>query len=152
EARARRRLIVTDTVFSMDGDFASLPELVDLAQRYDALLVLDEAHATGVLGEEGRGLYSPLTTHHSPFIIKIGTLSKALGSQGGFVCGSKQLIALLVNCARPYIFSTALAPPAAAAARRAVHLVQAEPERRRHLLALAERLRKELGGLGYPES
>jgi 8-amino-7-oxononanoate synthase len=146
---ARRRLIVTDTVFSMDGDLAPLADLLDIARRQDALLVLDEAHATGVLGEDGRGLCSG---DLADGLIKVGTLSKALGAQGGFVCGSRRLVDWLVNRARPYIFSTALAPPVAAAARRAVALVQAEPERRRHLLALADYLRTQLCALGFPET
>jgi 8-amino-7-oxononanoate synthase len=143
---ARRRVIVSDTVFSMDGDVAPLAELVELAERFDCLLMIDEAHATGVLGERGRGVTDSLSTGSwSPErILKVGTLSKALGTQGGFVCGSRRLITWLVNQARPYIFSTALAPPIAAAARRAVAIVQQEPERRRHVLALAERLRREL--------
>lgn len=150
--KARRRLIVSDTVFSMDGDLAPLPDLYDLAGRHDCLLLLDEAHATGVLGETGRGateLFPPPATLAADAVIKVGTLSKALGAQGGFVCGSKRLVAWLVNHARPYIFSTALAPPAAAAARTAVGLVQAEPERRRHLLALAALLRTRLGLEGW---
>jgi 8-amino-7-oxononanoate synthase len=149
---AKRRLIVSDSVFSMDGDLAPVPELCDLARRHDCLFVLDEAHATGVLGEDGRGLYSPLTAHHSPFVIKIGTLSKALGAQGGFVCSSPKLVDWLVNRARPYIFSTALAPPIAAAARRAVRIVETEPERRQHVLTLAEKLRSQLVEMGYPET
>jgi 8-amino-7-oxononanoate synthase len=152
ETPAKRRLIVSDTVFSMDGDFAPLAELRDLAKRFDCMLLLDEAHATGVLGEQGRGLYSPLTTHHSPTVIKIGTLSKALGAQGGFVCGSRKLMDWLVNRARPYIFSTALAPPIAAAARRALRIVDSEPERRGHVLVLAQKLRSQLLEMGYPET
>jgi 8-amino-7-oxononanoate synthase len=143
---ARRRLIVTDSVFSMDGDLAPLKGLLEVAGRHDALLLIDEAHATGVLGESGRGLTDllPPGSYDAERIIKVGTLSKALGAQGGFVCGSRRLIQYLVNCARPYLFSTALAPPIAAAARQAVALVQAEPERRRHLLNLATTLRAEL--------
>jgi 8-amino-7-oxononanoate synthase len=149
-SRARRRLIVSDTVFSMDGDFARLSELVELAERFDCLLLIDEAHATGVLGERGSGLTESMCPGSwSPErLIKVGTLSKALGAQGGFVCGSRRLIDWLVNRARPYIFSTALAPPVAAAARAAVAIVQTEPQRRRHVLALAERLRRELRELG----
>jgi 8-amino-7-oxononanoate synthase len=149
---ARRRLIVTDSVFSMDGDLAPLAGLLDLAGRHDALLLLDEAHATGVLGESGRGLTDllPPPGPDPERLVKVGTLSKALGAQGGFVCGGRRLIDYLVNCARPYIFSTALAPPLAAAARRAVSLVIAEPGRRRHLLALAEQLRDGLRSLGRP--
>jgi len=144
--RARRRLIVSDTVFSMDGDLAALAGLLELAERFYCLLLIDEAHATGVLGEQGRGVTDllPAGSWSWERVIKVGTLSKALGAQGGFVCGSRRLIAWLVNHARPYIFSTALSPPIAAAARRAVEVVRQEPERRRHVLALAERLRREL--------
>jgi 8-amino-7-oxononanoate synthase len=147
---ARRRLIVSDTVFSMDGDLAPLAGLVELAERFDCLLLIDEAHATGVLGEHGRGVTDLLALDACPpeRIIKMGTLSKALGAQGGFVCGPRRLMAWLVNHARPYIFSTALSPPVAAAARRAVAIVRQEPERRQHVLALAERLRRELRALG----
>jgi 8-amino-7-oxononanoate synthase len=153
-SRARRRLIVTDSVFSMDGDFARLKELCDLAERYDCLLLIDEAHATGVIGANGRGLSESLlgTSFSRERLIKIGTLSKALGTQGGFVCGSRLLIDWLVNSARPYIYSTALAPPIAAAARRAITIVRGEPGRRRHVLSLAKRLREELIGVGFPAS
>jgi 8-amino-7-oxononanoate synthase len=153
-SRVRRRIIATDTVFSMDGDSAPLKELLALAERYDCLLLVDEAHATGVLGEQGTGLTGTLPTSvgERNRIVHVGTLSKALGSQGGFVCGPKLLVEWLVNAARPYIFSTALAPPLAAAARRAVALVQAEPERRRHLLRLAELLRDRLSAVGVDAS
>lgn len=147
---ARRRLIVSDTVFSMDGDIAPLAELLELADRLDCFLLIDEAHATGVLGEHGRGVTDSLKpgTWPAERIIKVGTLSKALGAQGGFVCGSRRFITWLVNRARPYIFSTALAPPIAAAARSAVQVVQQEPQRRRQVLALAERLRRQLRDWG----
>jgi 8-amino-7-oxononanoate synthase len=147
--KARRRLIVTDSVFSMDGDVAPVRELLRLAERFDALLVFDEAHATGVLGEQGRGVTDGLTVgERGDRLVKVGTLSKALGAQGGFVCGPRRLVSWLVNHARPYIFSTALAPPAAAAARRAIRLISEEPERREGLLRLAEGLRRDLRGLG----
>jgi 8-amino-7-oxononanoate synthase len=148
--KARRRLIVSDTVFSMDGDLAPLAQLLELAERYDCMLVIDEAHATGVLGEQGRGVTDLLPSGSWSWLrlVKVGTLSKALATQGGFVCGSRRLIAWLVNHARPYIFSTALAPPLAASARRAVEIVQNEPQFRRHVFALAERVRQELRGLG----
>src|SRR5262245_34324212 len=142
---ARRRIIVSDSVFSMDGDIAPLLELYDLAKRHEALLLLDEAHATGILGANGRGaaeLFPPPADLDAEAVIRIGTLSKALGAQGGFVSGSRRLVRWLVNVARPYIFSTALAPPTAAAARRAVRIVQEEPWRRQHLLGLAARLKK----------
>jgi 8-amino-7-oxononanoate synthase len=148
---ARRRLVVSDTVFSMDGDLAPLPALYDLAGRFDGVLLLDEAHATGVLGERGRGLTElcpPPPGLDPDAVIKVGTLSKALAAQGGFVCGSRRLATWVVNHARPYIFSTALAPPAAAAARRAVSLLHEEPERRGRVLALAAGLRDQLTALG----
>jgi 8-amino-7-oxononanoate synthase len=145
--RSRRRLIVTDTVFSMDGDMAPLAGLLDLAERFDALLLIDEAHATGVLGPGGLGVSELLPG--SDRLIKMGTLSKALGAQGGFVCGPRRLVRWLVNHARPYIFSTALAPPVAAAARAALAVVRQEPERRGRLLALAEQLRRGLRALGH---
>jgi 8-amino-7-oxononanoate synthase len=149
EATARRRLIVSDSVFSMDGDFAPLPGLLELAERFDALLVLDEAHATGVFGERGRGLTELLGVAPTERLIKVGTLSKALGAQGGFVSGSRRLVAWLVNHARPYIFSTALAPPVAAAAARAVEIVRSEPEPRGRLHQLVERARVGLQALGF---
>ncbi len=151
---ARRRLIVTDTLFSMDGDLTPLSELVGLAERYDCLLLVDEAHATGVIGEYGRGVTDllPPEQKSSKRLIKVGTLSKALGSQGGFLCGPRTLMDWFINRCRPYIFSTALAPPAAAAARKALAIVAAEPERRQRLQALADFLRAELRRLGYPET
>jgi len=150
-ASARRRILLSDSVFSMDGDLAPLAGLLELAERFDALVVLDEAHATGVLGEHGRGLADlmPPGTPGMTRLIRVGTLSKALGCQGGFICGPQTLISWLINHARPYIFSTALAPPTAAAAQRAVALVQSEPWRRHHLLWLAEQLRGALTRLGY---
>jgi len=152
---ARHRLIVTDSVFSMDGDWAPLSDLIDLARRYDAWLLIDEAHASGVLGKNGRGLTEvllPNLASEDARLIKIGTLSKALGSQGGFVCGRRELVDWLVNRCRPYVYSTALSPPAAAAAGRAVAIVQQEPERRRHLLALGDFLRERLGAVGLAET
>ncbi len=147
--QARRRLIVTDGVFSMEGDLAPLPDLVELADRHDAMLVVDEAHATGVLGLHGRGVTESLTRKPNAGLVKIGTLSKALGTQGGFVCSPRVLRDWLVNHARPYIFSTALAPPTCAAACRAVRIVQEEPEPRRRLLHLAETLRQALQAEGF---
>ena len=142
---------VVRLLYVYDGDLAPLAELLQLAERYDCLLLLDEAHATGVLGSRGRGLTDlvPALEHDWPQrLIKVGTLSKALGSQGGFVCGPRVLADWLVNHARPYVFSMALAPPAASAARRAVALVAGEPQRRRHLLDLAELLRSRLRDAG----
>ncbi len=147
EATGRRRFIVTDSVFSMDGDVAPLADLIDIARRRDCVLIVDEAHATGVLGEDGSGLLNAKET--ADVAIKVGTLSKGLGAQGGFVCGDNVLRDYLVNRARPYIFSTALAPPATAAARRALKIVQDEPARRRHVLKLADQLRARLREHGF---
>lgn len=145
---ARRRLIVTDTVFSMDGDTARLPELCDLAEEFDAMLLVDEAHATGVFGADGTGLAEEQGVA-ARIPIRIGTLSKALGSGGGFIAGEQRLIDWLVNRARPYVFSTAHPPATAAAALAAIRIVQREPQRRTELLTRAAWLREELRHQGW---
>ncbi|HEY4761206.1 MAG TPA: 8-amino-7-oxononanoate synthase [Thermoguttaceae bacterium] len=139
----RRRLIVTDTLFSMDGDLAPLAELADLAKRHQAMLLVDEAHATGVFGRQGRGVAEYLGLEDS-IHARVGTLSKALGCIGGFVAGSRSLIEWLINRARSYIFSTAAPAVTAAAAIAALDIVQNEPERRQELLARAAKLRRQL--------
>jgi 8-amino-7-oxononanoate synthase len=144
----RRRLIVTDSLFSMDGDCAPLVELADLAEQYDALLMVDEAHATGVFGADGRGLCEHLGVEHR-VPVRIGTLSKALGSTGGFVVGQQRLIDYLVHRARSYVYSTAAPPALAAAAVAALDIVRDEPHRRTQLLARAERFRAALGQQGW---
>jgi len=143
----RRRLIVIDSVFSMDGDVAGLPALVALAERFDAMLLIDEAHATGVLGPGGRGLAEHFGIT-SDRLVRVGTLSKALGCLGGFVVGSQMLIDWLWNKARPQIFSTALPPAVAAAGCAALEVVEQEPERRERLRALSETFRERLTGAG----
>lgn len=144
----RRRLIVTDGLFSMDGDFAPLVGLAELADKHDAMLAVDEAHATGVFGARGRGS-SELCGIEERVDIRIGTLSKALGSLGGFVAGRRSLIDWLVNRARPYIFSTALPPPVAAASQAALEIVGQEPRRRTELAARAAALRATLQADGW---
>lgn len=149
---ARRRIIVTDAVFSMDGTVCPLAELIILAERFDALLVIDDAHGTGVLGSRGRGVLEqlPIEARGDPDrLIKIGTLSKALGCQGGFVVGPRRTIRWLVNVARPYIYSTAPAPAVCGAARRAVTIAEASEEERRQLRRLTRLLRVGLTGLNY---
>jgi 8-amino-7-oxononanoate synthase len=144
---APRRWIVTDGVFSMDGDLAPLPELGRIAETYRAELIVDEAHATGVFGEHGRG-----TAEHfgveDRVAVRIGTLSKGVGALGGFVAGSQALVDFLWNSARTQIFSTALPPAVCAAAETAVNLMRSEPERRARLHARAESLRRQLAERG----
>lgn len=120
---SRHVLVVTESIFSMDGDAAPLREIVAIKQKYGAWLMVDEAHATGVAGENGRGLADELGVS-SQIEIKMGTLGKALGASGGFICGSRALVDYLVNRARSFIFSTAPVPAAAAAALAGIELVQ----------------------------
>ena len=129
-----RTLVVTESIFSMDGDAAPLEEIVKLKEQFGAWLMVDEAHATGIIGENGRGLADKLGVS-GQIEIQMGTLGKALGASGGYICGSRALIDLLVNRARSFIFSTAPVPAAAAAATAAIQFVQsAEGEtRRKHL-------------------
>jgi len=148
-SRHRRCLIVTDTLFSMDGDLAPLAELVPLKQRYDALLVVDEAHATGVLGECGRGA-AELAGVEQKVDVTVGTLSKALGGLGGFITGPQVLIDLVRNTSRAFIYTTALPPLLCAAAITALDIIRDQPERRRIVLAGADRLRRQLADTGVP--
>ncbi|HZS01971.1 MAG TPA: 8-amino-7-oxononanoate synthase [Chloroflexota bacterium] len=144
----RRRLIVTDSVFSMDGDLAPLPALCDLAERWGCMLMVDEAHATGVLGARGAGAVELMGVRGRVPIV-MGTLSKALGSVGGFVAGSRRLIDFLRNRARTFMFDTALAPSAVGAAVAALRVARADEERRAWLRRLVAVLHEELVALGY---
>jgi 8-amino-7-oxononanoate synthase len=145
--RFRRSLIATDGVFSMDGDLAPLPALADLAEQAGALLLVDEAHATGVFGPDGRGSAAACGVEGRVHV-KVGTLSKALGSLGGFVAGSRRLVDWLINHARPLVYSTALPPAAAAAATAALAIARAEPWRRERLLDLGRALARSLAAAG----
>jgi 8-amino-7-oxononanoate synthase len=144
---ARRRLIITDSVFSVDGDVAPLADLVSLKNRYGAWLMIDEAHATGVLGEKGAGLAEALGLANE-VDIHMGTFSKALGSQGGYVAGDRSLVEYLHNRARSFIYSTALAPPVLGAIDRALEIVAAEPERRLFLQRESRDFRRDLLAAG----
>ena len=143
-----RRLVVTDSVFSMDGDRAPLRGLVALARAYHSILMIDEAHATGVLGPRGAGLADECDLARE-VTVRVGTLGKALGGQGAWVAGSRPLIDVLLNRARSFVFTTGLAPAAVAAAGAALDVVEAEPERRARVLEHADRLRRALRALGW---
>ena len=151
QVRAQRRLIVTDSVFSMDGDLAPLREICELAEQHDAMVMVDEAHATGVLGPHGAGLVEALGLEQR-VTVQMGTLGKAFGSFGAYVAGSAALISYLINHARTFIYTTALPPPVVAAAAAALKIIEGEPSRREALRRNAARLRSGLRGLGYEVS
>jgi len=140
---ARRKLVVTDAVFSMDGDIAPLPEYLALCERHDAMLVVDDAHGFGVLGANGRGTLSHLGVS-SPRIAYMATLGKAAGVAGAFVAGSASMIEWLLQKGRTYIYTTAAPPPLAAGAMRALELIEHGDHRRSHLQTLVGRLREGL--------
>src|SRR6204780_636171 len=123
-----RKLLVTDGVFSMDGDIADLPALCDLAEKYNCITMVDDAHSSGVLGRNGRGTVDHLNCH-GRVDIQVGTLSKAIGVLGGYVCGSRELIDFLYHRARPFIFSTSHPPAVVGACRAAFEVLDSEPER-----------------------
>ncbi len=145
----RRKLIVVDGVYSMEGDLAPLPDLTKLAKSYDALLMLDDAHGTGVLGEDGGGTLEHFGLKGSDAVdIEIGTLGKALGSFGAYVVGSRDLREYLINRSRSFIFTCALAPSALAAAIAALEVLQQEPGHRQRLWANVRHFRESLHRLG----
>ncbi len=139
----RRCLITTDSVFSMDGDLCPLPGLLQLADHYDCMVLVDEAHGTGVLGSTGAGCVEHFGCSGTP-LIQMGTLSKALGSLGGYVAGSSQLIDFLRNRASTWIYTTGLSPADTAAALAAIQVVQTEPERRECLWQRVSQLKEKI--------
>ena len=147
-ATFRRRLIVTDGVFSMDGDIAPLPDICDLAAKYEAMVLVDDAHGFGVLGADGSGTVAHFGLEATD-IIQMGTLSKAVGALGGYVAGSRALIELLINKARGFIFTTGLPPATLAAATAALEVMRVSPELRQRLFLHAKRLKNALIDLGY---
>src|SRR5690606_4833293 len=140
--RADNRLIAVDGVYSMDGDLAPLPEIVQLAERYDAALMVDDAHGFGCLGENGAGICEHFGLRQRQVPILMATLGKSLGGFGAFVAGSEDLVEVLIQHCRPYVYSTALPPAVAAAARASLRLIQTEPERRQHLADLIAHFRR----------
>jgi len=148
KSEARRKLVVADSVFSMDGDSAPLPELALVAQRHDAWLMADDAHGFGVLGQRGAGCSEHFSLDQAQLPILMGTLGKALGTYGAFVAGSETLIETLIQFSRNYIYTTALPPAVAAATRVSLTLVEQESWRREKLQALISRFRQGAHQLG----
>lgn len=145
---ARRRLIVTDGVFSMDGDIAPLDQIVELAEEYDAMVMVDDAHGDGVLGKDGRGIIDHFGVEER-VDIDMGTLSKAFGCLGGYIAGRKELRDYLINTARSFIFTTAHPPAIAAATMEAIRMIQDEPQHLKRLRENALYFKKGMSDLGF---
>jgi glycine C-acetyltransferase len=143
-----RKLIITDGVFSMDGDIGPVDKLCDLAEKYGAIMMVDDAHASGVLGRNGRGSVDHFGCH-GRVDVQVGTLSKAIGSLGGYVCGSRDLIDYLYHRARPFLFSTSHPPSVAASCIAAFDLLENEPERIDRLWENTRYFKSELGRIGF---
>jgi len=144
----KRRLVITDGVFSMDGDIAPLPAIAALARAHGAIMMIDDAHSSGVLGRAGRGTVDHFDVH-GQVDVQVGTLSKAIGVLGGYVCGSKSLIDYLYHRARPFLFSTSHPPAVAAACLAAFDVLEQEPERIERLWANTKRFKEGLSRLGF---
>ena len=142
------KLLITDGVFSMDGDIGALPGLCDLAEKYGAIMMVDDAHASGVLGRQGRGTIDHFNVH-GRVDIQVGTLSKAIGALGGYVCGTRDLIDFLYHRARPFLFSTSHPPSVAATCIAAFDVLEHEPQWMEQLWANTRFWKKELGLLGF---
>jgi 8-amino-7-oxononanoate synthase len=145
-----RKLVLTDAVFSMDGDIAPLPELATLCQQHHAWLMADDAHGIGVLGENGAGTVEHFNLDINQVPVLMATLGKALGTAGAFVAGSEELIETLIQFARTYIYTTAMPPAVAAATLASIKLLGQEPWRRQYLLQLIERFKKGAAQLALP--
>ena len=143
-----RKLIITDGVFSMDGDIGPLPALCDVAEKYGAIMMVDDAHSSGVLGRNGRGTIDHFNVH-GRVDVQVGTLSKAIGAIGGYVCGSRDLIEFLYHRARPFLFSTSHPPSVTATCIAAFDVLENEPELIDKLWENTRFFKKELGGLGF---
>ncbi len=143
-----KRLIVTDSVFSMDGDLAPLPEIVALAQKYNALFMVDEAHGLGVLGKNGKGAVEHFGLE-GKIDIQMGTFSKAAGSFGAYCCGSRALVDFLINKARSFIYTTGLPPAIAAASLAGIEIIESQPQRRQNLWENTHFVLKGLKDFGF---
>jgi glycine C-acetyltransferase len=145
----RRQLLITDGVFSMDGDIAPLPDLVEVAERHGAVMMIDDAHASGVLGQNGKGTVSHFGLDPKRVDIQVGTLSKAIGVLGGFIAGPSHLITWLQNRGRPFLFSTSAPPAVAAACIKALDILEQEPERVARLWDRTRFFKEGLERLGF---
>src|SRR5437879_4129966 len=143
-----RKLIITDGVFSMDGDIGPLPGLCDVAEKYGAIMMVDDAHSSGVLGRNGRGTIDHFNVH-GRVDIQVGTLSKAIGAIGGYVCGSRDLIEFLYHRARPFVCSTSQPPSVTATCMAAFEVLEQEPQLIENLWKNTRFFKKELGALGF---
>src|ERR1017187_3634773 len=143
-----KKLLITDGVFSMDGDIGPLPGLCDAAEKYGAIMMVDDAHASGVLGRNGRGTVDHFNVH-GRVDIQVGTLSKAIGALGGYVCGSRDLFDFFYNRGRPFLFATSHPPSVAATCIAAFDVLEDEPERMEKLWENTRFWKKELGALGF---
>src|SRR5579872_1481122 len=148
EGVTTHKLLITDGVFSMDGDIGALPQLTELAERYGAIMMVDDAHASGVLGRNGRGTVDHFNLH-GRVDIQVGTLSKAVGVLGGYVCGSRDLIEYLYHRARPFLFSTSHPPAVAASCLAAFDILETEPERIETLWRNTEYFKDNLKNAGF---
>jgi glycine C-acetyltransferase len=148
ESEPGRKLVITDGVFSMDGDIGPVDKLAGLAEKYGAIMMVDDAHASGVLGRNGRGSVDHFGTH-GRVDVQVGTLSKAIGALGGYVCGSRDLIDYLYHRARPFLFSTSHPPSVAATCIAAFEILEREPERIQRLWDNTHYFQGALHGLGF---